>query len=138
MARSNGLMDDLSDFFGVVIGPSVLGDVAVVGVEGGLLGCGFLINLRDFKSEALVLGIATCFDDEGREGPTVVTGVRIEIAGLERVSFGGLFPWFAAAASEVPVTRRFFWVGGLLVLSGIDGVVNAEVNSEDGGPWDTF
>jgi len=45
-------MDDLSDFVGVAVG---LGFV-IVGVGGGLLGCAFLLNLRDFKSEALVFG----------------------------------------------------------------------------------
>ena len=43
--------------------------VAIVGVEGGLLDWGFLLNLRDFRSETLVLGSCTavCFDDEAEE-----------------------------------------------------------------------
>ena len=119
-----------------MIGPSVLvlGDVVVVGVAGGLLDCGFLLNLRDFKSEALVLGITACFGGKAGEGLVVAADVRIEITGLEGVSFEGLCPWFIAEASEVPVVRRFFWAWGLLVLSGIDGVVDTEVDREDGGP----
>ena len=51
-------MDCLPDFFGVATGPCLFADVAVVGEGGGLLGCDFLLNLRDFKSEAWVLGSA--------------------------------------------------------------------------------
>ena len=91
------------DFAGVTIGPSVLVDVATAGVGCGLLGCDFLLNLRDFKSEALVLGngIAVCFDDES-------IGVWVVIAVLEGVVFVGLCFWFTAEVLGVPEMRRFF------------------------------
>ena len=87
MARSNGLMG-LTDFVGVTI---ILG-VVNVGVEGVLPGCDFLLNLRDFKSEALVVGNwgAACFDGEAEEGPGVGVDVWTAIAVVEGDSFGGL------------------------------------------------
>ena len=98
----------LSDLVGVATG---LG-VALVGVEGGLPGCDFLLNLRHFKSEALVLGNcdAVCFVGEAEEGPGVDEDVWVAIAVLAGVSFGGLCFWPIVGVSEAPLMRRFFWV----------------------------
>ena len=103
-ARSNGRIG-LSDFVGVEIG---LGFTAA-GLEGSLQGCDFLLNLRDFKSEALVLGswVAWCFDGEAEVGPVAGVGVWAVVAVLEGVSFRGLCFWFVGV-SGVPVVRCFF------------------------------
>lgn len=68
LARSNGFVDGLSDLFGVLAQE----DVANAEAGGGLLGFEVLLNLRDFKSEALVFGncLALCFGEVG-EGPTL-------------------------------------------------------------------
>lgn len=62
-------MDDLSD----LVGTLVLKDIIEAGVEGDFPNCDTLLNLRDFKSEALVLGNWTPlhFDDEAEGGPVV-------------------------------------------------------------------
>ena len=61
-------MDSPSDFVGVAASFGALEEyVAIAGVRGG----GFLLNLRHFKSEALVLGncTAVCFEDEATGEP---------------------------------------------------------------------
>ena len=120
-ARSSGFKDGPLDFVGVVIGAGVLEDVVTAEVGGGLLGCGFLLNLRDFKSEALVLGncAAVCFDNEAK--------------GFSLVS---LRFWFTAGVSGMPLIRRFFGRWRPLVLSDID-VADAGVDREGGRP-ETF
>lgn len=108
---------------GVTISFGVLGNVDVAAVEGGLLGCDFFVNLRDFRSEALVLGNSTAarFDDEAEEGPAAdVVDVWVAFT-------------FVRGVSEAPLMRRFFWGWMLFVLSDIDEDVNAEVDGEGGG-----
>jgi len=121
----------LSDFVGVTIG---LGFVTA-GVEGSLPSGGFLLNLRHFKSEELVLGnwVAACFDGEAEEGPVVDVEVWVVDAVLEGASLGGLCFWFVGVEG-VPDMRRFFWVWRLFVLSDIGDVTDVEVDREDGGP----
>jgi len=88
-ARSNGRMDILSDFTGVVMGLGMFVDVAVARTGGGPLGRDFLLNLRHFRSEALVLGNDTvgCFDDKEGVGPMVGVDVWVTFAVLEGASF---------------------------------------------------
>ena len=131
-------MDGLSDFVGVVIGFSVLGDDAIVSAEGGLLGCD-LLNLRDFRSEALVLGncTAVCFDDEAEEGPVVDVDVWVAFTFAREFSFVVLSFWFTAAVPGVPLRRRFFLGRRSFVLSDIEDD-DAEVDREGGGPLETF
>jgi len=104
-------------------------------VECGLPGCDFLLNLRDFKSEALVLGnwVAGCFDGEAEEGPVVGVEVWVVVAVLEGVSFGGLCFWFVGV-SWVLVVRCFFRIWRLFALSDIGDVTGEEVDREDGAP----
>ena len=73
LESSSGVMGGLFAFVGAL----TLEDVANTGVEGGSLGCEFLENLRDFKSEALVVGhCATLFlDAEAEGGPVVGAGM---------------------------------------------------------------
>lgn len=121
----------LSDFVGVAIG---LG-FTTVGLEGGLPGCDFLLNLRHFKSEALVLGnwVAACFNGEAEEGPMVCEELWATVVVLEGVSFGGLCFWFVGV-SGMPEMRRFFWVWGLFALPDIGDITDLEVDREDEGP----
>lgn len=118
----------------------MLRDGATVGVEGGLLGCD-LLNLRDFRSEALVLGncAAVCFDGEAEVGPAVDVDVLVGFASVREFSFVGLCFWFAAAVPGVPLRRRFFLGRGSFVLSDIgDDKSDAGVDREGGGPLETF
>jgi len=121
----------LSDFVGVAI---CLG-FTTAGAEGGLPGCDFLLNLRDFKSEALVLGnwVAWCFDGEVEGGPVVGVEVWVVVAVLEGISFEGLCFWFVGV-SGVPVVRCFFRIWWLFTLSEIGDVPNLEIDGEDGAP----
>ena len=103
-------MDGLLDFVGVAIGLGMLEGVASAEVGSRSLGCGFFLNLRDFKSEAMVLGncTAVCFDDEA-EGRTVAdVDVWAAFALFHMFSFVGLCFWFTAGAPEAPLMRRFF------------------------------
>lgn len=129
-------MNSLSDFVGVAISFAVSEDVAIVGVGGGLLGCD-LLNLRDFKSEALVLGncAVVCFGGEAEE-PAVDVWVTFNFVG--RFSFVGLCFWFIAEDQGVPLRRRFFLGRRSFVLSGIEDDDDAEINGEGGGPLEIF
>lgn len=118
----------------------VLSDGATMGVEGGLFGCD-LLNLRDFRSEALVLGncAAVCFDDEAEGGPVVDVNVWVGFASVGEFSFVGLCFWFAAVVPGVPLRRRFFLGRGSPVLSDVgDNNTDAGVDREGGGPLETF
>lgn len=86
-------MDGPPNFFGVLM----LGDAAGAGVEGGLLTRDTLLNLRDFRSEALVWGncAVLCFGDVAEVD---AWAVFVLIAGASLV---GLF------FSEGPLIRRF-------------------------------
>lgn len=125
-------MDSLSDFVGVVIGFCVLGD--------GAIGCD-LLNLRDFRSEALILGncVAVYFDDEAGEGPVVDVDVWVAFAFVREFSFMGFSFWFTAEIPGVQLRRRFFWGRGSFILLDIkDDDEDAEVSREGGGPLETF
>jgi len=115
----------------------VLKDVASTGMGGGSLGCGFFLNLRDFKSEALVLGncTAVCFDDETEGGVVAGVDVWAALALFQGFSFVNLYSRFTAGAPEAPLMRRFFR-RRLFVLSDIDDV--AETGREGGGPLEKF
>lgn len=130
-------MDSLSDFVGVAIDFCALGDVFIVGVGGCLPDCDFRLNLRDFRSEALVLGncTAACFDDEA-EGGSVVDVVDAWVAFA--IVRGFLFVKLCLWVSEVPLRRRFFWGRTSFILSDIDEDAGGEVNKAGGGPLETF
>jgi hypothetical protein len=124
-----------------VIGFGVLGDVAIARTDGGSLGCD-LLNLRDFRSEALVLGncAAVCFDDGAKEGAVVDVDAWVPSVFVREFSFGGLCFWFTAEVPGVPLRRRFFWGRGSFVFSitGDGGGGGAGVGREGGGPLETF
>ena len=130
-------MDGLLDFVGVAIDFCKLEGVVIMGVGGCLPGCDFRLNLRDFRSEALVLGncTAACFDDEAEEESVAdAVDVWVAFAVVRGFSFVKLCLW----VSEVPLRRRFFWGGTLFILSDIDEDAEGEVNKEGGGPLETF
>ena len=119
-----------------MIGFGELGDGSIVRMEGRSLGCD-LLNLRAFRSEALVLGNCTtaCFDDEAEEGPVVDVDVWVAFAFVRVFSFVGLCFWFTAEVPGVQLRRRFFLGRRSFVLLDIeDDDDNAEVAKEGGGP----
>lgn len=123
-------MDNPPDFTGVATSFGALEeDVVIAGVSGGPLGSGFLLNLRDFKSEALVLGNCTAayFEDEAT-GETVsgAAGVWASLASARGFSFTGLCFRFVAEVPGMALRRRFFWRRGSFVVVDIDDD-NAEV-----------
>lgn len=117
----------------VEIGLGFLVGVVAARIGDGLLGCDFLLNLRDFKSEALVLGNCT-FEGGAEEGPAVGLDAGVVVAVLEGVSSEGLCFWLTAGVSEVPVMRRFFWVWRLFAFSDVEDINDEEADREDGGP----
>lgn len=105
----------------------MLEDVANAGAESALLDCEVLLNLRDFRSEALVLGNGTilCLDDEAEGGYVVDVDVWVALALAAGFSFVSLF---FNEAPDAQLMRRFFWGRRLFVLSDIGDVVDAEVD----------
>lgn len=97
-------MNGLSDFVRVLM----FEGIADAGVEGDLLGCDTLLNLRDFKSKALVLGSGTAldFDGEAEGAPEVGVDTRAVFASTAGVSFVNLFFNEVLGA---PLMRRFLW-----------------------------
>jgi hypothetical protein len=89
-----------------------------------------LLNLRYFKSEALVFGncAASCFEDEAEGGPVADEGVWVVPAVSPGFSFVNLF---LDEAPEAPLMRRFLRGRWLSVLSVIGNPVDAEVDGVD-------
>ena len=113
----------------------MLRDDSIVRMEGRSLGCD-LLNLRDFRSEALVLGNCTtvCFDDEAKEEPVVDVDVWVAFAFVREFSFVGLCFWFTVEVPGVQLRRRFFLGRRSFVLLDIEDDDDAEVAREGGGP----
>jgi len=124
-------MDGLSDFVDAL----VLEDVAEAGVEGGLLGCDTLLNLRDFRSEALVLGNCTVLrpNDEAEERTVVDLDAWATFASTAGFFFADLL---FSRLLEAPLIRRFLRGRWLFALSGGDDVANAEVDKGVGGVFE--
>lgn len=128
LVRSSGFTNGLSDFAGAL----ALEGTINAGAESGF-GCDTLLNLRDFKSEAFVLGnwVVLCFDDEA-EGPVVDRGLRV-VFGLA-IGFS-LRDLFFKGAPEAPLIRRFLWGRWVLAFSDID-VEDAEIDVIGGGSFE--
>lgn len=110
-------------------------DITDARAEGGLLGRDTFLNLRDFKSEALVLGnrTALCFDDEAEGRLGVDVDARAAFASIPGDSFKDLI---FNEVPEGPFMRRFLRERWIFVLSDVDGVTNAEVDEEVGGTFE--
>ena len=90
----------------VFVGALMLGDVAESGEENGLPGCDTLLNLSDFKSEALVLGNCSAlrFGNRAEGRPVVDVDAWALFVSVAGVSFVGLF---FDKVPEVLLMRRF-------------------------------
>lgn len=103
-------------------------DVVIAGVRGNLLGSGFLLNLRDFRSEALVLGNCTtvCFKATA-ELVASVSGVWVSLTFTRGFSFTGPRLRFAAEVPGITLRRRFFRGRGSFVLVDTGDDDNADI-----------
>lgn len=118
-------MDVLLDLLGAL----VLENFVEVGVGGD---CVTLLNLRDFRSEARVLGNCTTlrFVNEAEGKPVMGVDAWVEFALIAWVSFTGLF---FNEVPDAPLMRRFLRGRWLLVLSDVSDVADARVDEEARG-----
>ena len=112
-------MNSISDFTGALD----LEDVTDGGAEGDTLDCETLLNLSDFKSEALVFGSCTTvrFEDEAEGKQAVDVDAWAEFAGVSFVSL------FFKDLLEATLMRRFLLGRWLFGMSDVSDFAGAKV-----------